>query len=326
MLQLHVTNIDYCRVSQILANHRLNAKITDSTIIIDNQEIPEKVVKAIFSNATITGVQNYLEEESEESNEEEVLEVKPTNPEIHTSKMLCRGEAYKLNSFDDYEGKVKECVIIIQNDYYNSLSDDTVALFCTTHYEERAPMYFSFKFTSKTMFNHSCNRLEFYDSCTFFVGRIKAINRNELGDYLGTMNNIFMDKLQPIIDFCLGLKRSRSVNMAQLQILSTVNIEDLLKISNSNDIVSDKVDQFLKFFEFDMSYNGMKYVKEAIIIAYNESDYNLEYLAQRISEEENIEASEILRLIVTRIKERFNLKITAVSISFIRLIERLVKG
>lgn len=258
--------------------------------------------------------------ESEEQNS-------TTKNEISESEIVYRGEVYKWGSirdYDDREGKIKECVIIIQNDYQNSASDDTIALFCTTHYEKRASISFSFQFTRGTMIDYSANRLELFEHCTFFVGRIKGINRKDLGEYLGTMNNMFMNTLQPTIDFCLGLKRSRTVNWAQLQILSTVKMEDLFKISESEVSDKRKVEEFLELFGFDMSFNGMEYVKDAILIASKLRDYRLEYLAETIAKEQNVDANEVLRLIVARIKENFHFK-KSPAISFIRLIDRLLK-
>ena len=433
MLRLLATDIDICRISKVLGKQRLKASITNSTIIIDTNEISDNVVDMLFANATIISAQNYqlddsdtgidVETNSEQENETTIVlpveevefistsepdaegdafvevpthdeveetnesftengnngtnEVKtvgeaevemptqevahdeessdetvdseyyvqdssdmleglgmdtelqnaPTNTKIPKSEMVYRGEVYKWGSIrddDDREGKIKECVIIIQNDYQNSASDDTIALFCTTHYEEHAPINFSFQFNEGTMYDHSAKRLESFDHCTFFVGRIKGIIRKQLGKYLGTMSNKFMNTLQPTIDFCLGLKRSRTVNWAQLQILSTVSMEDLFKISESEVSDKRKVEEFLELFGFDMSVNGMEYVKDSILIARKLGDYRLEFLAQIIAEKKNIEANEVLRLIVARIKENFHFK-KSPAISFIRLIERLLK-
>lgn len=430
MLQLLATDVDICRISKVLGRQRIKSSITNSTIIIETDEISDDVVDMLFANATIISAQNYRLKESEvgidteteskhddessielpaeqsetpdtsekdatgdafveipiqgvveisegvaEDGNNETSEVKavgeaevevptssiahgeelsdetidseyyvqeqgnllsefdietesedkPTQTRIPKSEMVYRGEVYKLGSVgSDREGKVKECAIIIQNDYQNSASDDTIALFCTTHYEERAPIHFSFQFNQGTMFDHSAKRLELFDHCTFFVGRIKGISRKQLGKYLGTMTYEFMNTLQPTIDFCLGLKRSRTVNWAQLQILSTVNMEDLFKISESEVSDKQKVDEFLELFGFDMSINGMQYVKDSILIARNLRDYRLEFLAETIAKKRQVDANEVLRLIVARIKEKFHFK-KSPAISFIRLIDRLLK-
>jgi len=257
----------------------------------------------------------------------EVEQQKSSRSKIPKSEMVYRGEVYKWGSIrnkDDGEGKIKECVIIIQNDYQMSASDDTIALFCTSHYEERAPIQFSFRLTEETMLDHSAKRLELFDYCTLFVGHIKGINRKQLGKYLGTMTDSFMNTLQPTIDFCLGLKRSRTVNWAQLQMLSTINMADLFVIAESKVSNSKKVSEFLKLFHFDMTQNGMEYVKKSILIATKLGDYRLEDLAEIIAKDEQVKADEVLRLIVERCKENFNFK-KSPAISFIRLIHKLLQ-
>lgn len=361
MLQLLVTEIDICRISKILGRQRLKSTITNSTIIIDNKEISKDVVDLLFENATIIGAQNYqlansdaVDETITESNAEEIEAIEIidageaekqgkdfeeslindydegktlTNRKVPESEMVYRGEVYKWGSIrddEDREGKIKECVIIIQNDYQNSASDDTIALFCTTHYEERAPIRSSFSLTEKTMVDYNVGRLKLFDYCTFFVGRIKGISRKQLGSYLGTMNSEFMNTLQPTIDYCLGLKRSRTVNWDQLQILSTVSMDELFKIAESKVSNEVKVEEFLELFGFDMSCKGVEYVKEAILIACKLDCYRLEDLAETIARRHGIDANEVLRLIVARIKENFHFK-KSPAISFVRLVDRLLK-
>lgn len=257
----------------------------------------------------------------------EVVQSESSRSKIPKSEMVYRGEVYQwgeVRDKEDGEGKIKECVIIIQNDYQMSASDDTIALFCTSHYEERTPTQFSFALTEGTMVDYSMNRLELFNGCTMFVGHIKGISRRQLGEYLGTMTYSFMNTLQPTIDFCLGLKRSRTVNWAQLQMLSTINMADMFAISESRISNSEKVTQFLKLFHFDITKNGMEYVKKSILVASKLGDYRLEDLAQIIAEKEQVEASEVLRLIVARIKENFHFK-KSPAISFIRLVDKLLR-
>lgn len=287
----------------------------------------EKVVES--SNDETIDSEYHVENSTNLVTQEDVEAEQPksSRSRIPESEMVYRGEVYKWGSIrddDDREGKIKECVIIIQNDYQMSASDDTIALFCTSHYEERAPIHFSFALTEGTMVDHNTNRLGLFDRCTMFVGHIKGISRKQLGEYLGTMNDSFMNTLQPTIDFCLGLKRSRTVNWAQLQILSTINMADLFAISDAKISNSEKVTEFLKLFNFDMTKNGMEYVKKAILVAYTMGDYRLEDLAQTIAKKEQVEAEEVLRLIVARIKENFQFR-KSPAISFIRLIDKLLR-
>ncbi|MBE6345470.1 MAG: hypothetical protein E7063_07305 [Spirochaetaceae bacterium] len=319
--------------------------VTNTPVVADAVK-SEEMAKNEFSTETPKSAVAYSDEPIEQSDETidseyhvenstdlvtqedvEVEQPKSSRSKIPKSEMVYRGEVYKWGSVrdkDDGEGKIKECVIIIQNDYQMSASDDTIALFCTSHYEERAPIQFSFALTEGTMVDHSVNRLELFDRCTMFVGHIKGISRKQLGKYLGTMTDSFMNTLQPTIDFCLGLKRSRTVNWAQLQMLSTIDMADMFAIAESKVSNSQKVTEFLKLFHFDMSQNGMEYVKKAILVASTLGDYRLEDLVQLIAKKEQVEASEVLRLIVARIKENFHFK-KSPAISFIRLIDKLLR-
>ncbi len=355
MLKLLARDVDICRVSKLLGKNRLKASITESSIIIDSDEITDEVIENLFKNATIFSAQNYhtsddatsmvTETKVQEQDiyvdvppqvaettfvtqaDVEVEKTKLSRSKIPKSEMVYRGEVYKWGSVrdkDDGEGRIKECVIIIQNDYQMSVSEDTIVLFCTSHYEERAPAEFSFALTEETITDYSSKRLKFFDHCTFFVGHIKGISRKQLGKYLGTMTDSFMNTLQPTIDFCLGLKRSRTVNWAQLQMLSTIDMADMFVIAKSKVSNSKKVTEFLKLFHFDMTKNGMEYVKKSILVASTLGDYRLEDLAQLIAKKEQVEAGEVLRLIVARIKENFHFK-KSPAISFIRLIDKLLR-
>ena len=73
-----------------------------------------------------------------------------------------------------------------------------------------------------------------------------------------------------------------------------------------------------------MSINGMQYVKDSILVARKLGDYRLEFLAEIVAEKRQVDANEVLRLIVARIKENFHFK-KSPAISFIRLIDRLLK-
>ncbi len=288
-------------------------------------------------NLSKVEVQEEAKEESEaemptkESEEafvySENVSIKSEEQKLPKLENVYRGEVYKYITIagNDREGKVKECVIIIQNDNENSQSEETIAVYCISDYKvQRNQMNFSFALTEKTMKDYNEETLGLYADSGLYVSHVMGVSRRKLGKYLGTMNDNFMNALQPKIDFCLGLKRTRDINYVQLKILSTINMEELFKISESKVSDEEKTQQFLELFGFDMSNNGMEYIKEAILIARHIDDYRLEDLIQGISKKYNVEAGEVLRTIVVRIKEKFNFKKSAAS-SFIRLIEGLLK-
>lgn len=161
----------------------------------------------------------------------------------------------------------------------------------------------------------------------------------------------FMEKIQEIIDISLGLQRreekayvdkivyrnvlvdtntpkeSKDLNMIQVQLLSLVDIKELLRIAQlrTSDIIKAK--KIISLFGFDMQKNGVQYLLKAILISPKKAYFNLETLCDSVAESEpGAERSEIKRLIVARIKEHFKLK-KSPTIDFIRLVNSfLIKG
>ncbi len=241
---------------------------------------------------------------------------------------LWRGQVFKWGSIrgsDEHDAAIKDCVIIIQNDYDNNASDETIALLCTSDFSKRSQLHYNFKLNSQTMNYCSPSRLLHFYNASLFTSRIIGINKSQLGRYLGTMKNTFMNTLQPSIDYCLGLKRSRNVDWVQLNILSRVDVSQLFDIAKSESTDEEKVDKYLELFGFDMSKKGIVYVKKAILKAFSMPDYRMEHLATAVSYSEHVDEKEVLRVIVARIKETFNMK-QSPALSFIRLVVCLLKG
>ena len=247
-------------------------------------------------------------------------------PEISDLDLLYRGEVYRWNSTKkDRDGNIiRECIIIIQTDLQNNLFETTIALLCTTNKDERAAIDFYFNFGYEVMPDYNVQRLKEYNNQTFYVSGLKEINRKEIGDYLGIFNNNFMDTLQSVVDSFLGLKRSRNISKFQIRILSRVDMDELLDIVDSCSRMEKKIVRCLEHFGFNMEANGMEYVKDAILIATGLPECKLDVLAQFVAEKDNVDASEVSRLIVARVKENFALK-NAHTMEFIRIIVSLLK-
>lgn len=258
-----------------------------------------------------------------------------------------RGEVYLCDFGENLEQELngKRYAIIIQNDDGNEHSPNTIVLPCTTQHKNNLPVHYIFRFSSENMVEYSNARVS--SKINVALGEnITTVSKSRLTNYLGTMTENFMDEhIQPIIDRSLALKRKtktvyvekdldsvqmakatyRDLNLTQIQLLSFVNIDELLLISKSSIKDSEKSYKILQLFGFDFSKNGVQYLLDAICIAPKSKYFNLETLSQKLSEtgEYTIEASEIQRLIVARVKERFKLK-KSPTIDFIRLVNRLL--
>ena len=104
---------------------------------------------------------------------------KSSNSKISESEMIYRGEVYRWGQVQEEKRNVKQCVIVIQNGDLNNLFDETIVLLCTTDYEQRALVNFSFQFDYEIMPDFNLQRIKDYSNKVFFVSRLKEIKRNE---------------------------------------------------------------------------------------------------------------------------------------------------
>ena len=261
----------------------------------------------------------------------------------------------------EYEQGGIRYAIIIQNDDGNEHSPNTIVLPCTTQHKDNLPVHYFFRFSSENMVDYSNAKVS--SKINVALGEaITTVSKSRLIKFLGTMIEDFMDEnIQPIIDRSLALKRKtetvtvskpevktviqtktvyvekdldavqmakatyRDLNLVQMQLLSFVDINELISISKTSAKDSEKAYKILQLFGFDFSKNGVQYLLDAICISPKSEYFNLETLSKKLSEtgKYTIDASEIQRLIVARVKERFRFK-KSPTIDFIRLVNRLL--
>lgn len=121
-------------------------------------------------------------------------------------------------------------------------------------------------------------------------------NMEEKG-YIETPQKVMVDPNEP--------KERKDVNMVQIRLLSFVDINELLKISQEHSTDEVKAEKILKLFGFDFNKKGVLYVLKAIIASPKDAYFNLETLSESVSKEESIDKEEVKRLIVARVKENF---------------------
>lgn len=276
-----------------------------------------------------------------------------------------RGQVYLCDFGEHFEHEQggKRYTIIIQNDAGNNYSPNTIVIPCTSQNKAELPVHHSFKFSPENMVDYSKEKVS--DKTNVALGEaVTTVSKSRLIDYLGTMTESFMDeKIQPIIDCSLALKRKnqivtvskpevktviqtktvyvekdldavqmdgatyRDLNLTQIQIklVSFVDINELMSISKISAGDRDKACKILQLFGFDLSQNGVQYLLDAICISPKSEYFNLETLSKKLYEtgEYTIDASEIQRLMVARVKERFRFK-KSPTVDFIRLVNRLL--
>lgn len=240
-----------------------------------------------------------------------------------------RAEVY-LCKFDkalEFEHSGNQYVIVIQNSSFNK-SSHTLVIPCVTQCISDLPVHHIFRFSPENMVNYSKARVS--QKTYFALGEyITPVHKSRLIKYLGTMTEDFMNKnIQPIIDLSLNLKREvvyRDLNLVQIQLLSFVDINELISISKMSLETREKAHKILQLFGFDYKHDGVQYLLDAICISKKLEYFNLEKLSNKLFEtgKYNIDAKEIQRLISARVKERFGFK-ESPTIDFIRLVKRFL--
>ncbi len=263
-----------------------------------------------------------------------------------------RGEVYLCDFGEPYgsEQGNKRYVIVVQNDDGNSHSPTTIVLSCTTKQKKRVPVHYHFVFSNENMIDYDVIRVGMEENVVM-AEQIRTVDKTRLRKFIGTMTPEFMNKMQEIIDISLNLQRQEKVitktekvyvdkpvyrdvpqfdtnapkerkdlNMVQVQLLSLIDVNELLKIAQARDSDKIKAEKILELFGFDMQRNGVQYLFKAILISPKDAYFNVETLCDSVAKSEhNVEKDEIKRLIVARIKEQFKFR-KSPTIDFIRLV------
>ena len=359
MIHIQGFGIDVKSIRCLLARNNLRARITSDEIFIYTNDVPSQVVQELIKLATIVTVKNYdkdILEDSfvqqpdfiQEQQQEEGKQVENVNAElaeanfektscesklvvIHNEEELkssrrkvYRGEVYELKAKESKTSQ-NQYVIILQNDSDNdALSDNVIAILCTTKHNEHSSFGISFRLSVENMQDYKERNTWGITNTNFVVSKVVGVERYRLGEFFGTLRKSFMRNLYSGISKDLGLEDlggARDLNWVQLELLRNVNMNDLFEISDSLATDEEKVDELLSIFGFDMNANGMNYLKQSILIAKDLVDYKLITLAKAI---DSYSAQKIEKTIIARVKENFKSK-TSPTMDFIRLIVRFLK-
>lgn len=266
-----------------------------------------------------------------------------------------RGEAYWCDLGTPYACEIGgfRPVIVVSKDEINQSDEGHCVLVvpCSTTIKKYTDR-FSFRFSDEVMQKESLQKLP--TRLTDLISEsIRVIDKSRLRQYIGTMNPEFMQRLQIVIDDALHLDRDvktivkqekvyvdrpvpkkemvdsdvpkerKDLNMVQVQLLSFVDINELLKISQSYSTDEIKAQRILELFGFDFKKNGVQYLLKVIITSPKDTYFNLETLSESVSRTESIDKEEIKRLIVARVKETFGFR-KAPTIDFIRLVNNFL--
>lgn len=273
-----------------------------------------------------------------------------------------RGEVYECD-FGTPHGSEQgflRYAIVIQNDFGNTHAPTTIVIACSTESKKDLPVHLNCTFSSTNMSDYDLNRVGTSEN-VIMAEQIRTVNKTRLRRYVGSLTPEFMKQIEEIVYISLGLKskekivekvvyvdkivekkvyvdkivplkeetdvkpqkEQRDINMVQVQLLSFVNINELIKISQSKSTDEIKAKKILELFNFDFTKKGVEYLLKAIIASPKTNYFNLETLSDIVSKEENDDKDEIKRLIVARVKENFGFR-KAPTIDFIRLINNFL--
>ena len=286
--------------------------------------------------------------EEKEKNEEKVIS-NPTN--ISSDQIISnftkfdkikRGEVYWCDFGIPYgheQGGLRPA-IIVQNDIGNLHSSTTIVIPCTTSKNKmyNRSFHHSFTFSPKTLIDFDFNKIKPTQN-VILVEQIRTIDKSRLTEYIGRIKPEIMPNIEEKINLCLYSKKNNNtkivfsppasseatikhtniINQVQQQLLSTVNLDKLCEISQSDSDINVKIENMLKLFGFNLNKNGMEYLAKAIDISLKNTYFTLETLSESVSKKTGVTQKTIERLIVARIKENFNLK-KAPTMDFIRLL------
>ena len=337
MLQLQVKDIDICRISQILVKHNIKASISNSQITLDG-DISDELLTQICgdSEMEIKAIQNFASEEASDIQ----MPIFVQQPEFDLLYPKVKfGELYLCDFGDPYEheqGFIRYA-IVVQNDFGNEVSPVTIVVPCTTQTKKVISSSYCTTFSSDNMVDYDINRVGTRENA-IKIEQIRSVDKTRLRKYLGTLRPELMSKIMEKINKTIHLDEDsnnedykkisrknepiryrKDINMVQIQLLSRVDIKKLIEISENSFEDEIKVEKILELFGFNFTQKGVKLLAKAILASPKDDYFNLETLAEIVSQDEVISREEIKRLIVARVKETLGFS-KAPTIDFIRLI------
>lgn len=111
-----------------------------------------------------------------------------------------RGQIWWYKAGTSFDGSIQgksRPVIIMSNDFANEYSSVLLAIPCTTSIKKNMPTHLSFEMYNVTN--------------TALAENLMSINIDKIGDYIGTVDDVLLKKLEEIMQIALGLNISNLV-------------------------------------------------------------------------------------------------------------------
>lgn len=196
MLQLKVKDIDFARLSKILAKYEIKASISKDSVLLDGN-ISNELIEELCQDLQILNINNF---EADAPKLEE-------NPQIIFSTVR-KGEVYLCDLGTPYGCEIGGCrpVIIVSHNRISTNPTCTIVTVipCTTSVYAH-PTQLNFEFSPETMDNYSKNWITHTRPTSALTNQMRSIEKARFIRYLGKMNNEFMAKLQKVMEYSLDL-------------------------------------------------------------------------------------------------------------------------
>ena len=362
MLQLQTKEADISRISKVLVKHRVKASIANQVITLDgeiSEELLSKLYSEIgistvqnykgeSNSSKIIPIQSRNEHPQLNEEEQNLADEKNKKYDLLYSEVK-RGEIYWCDFGEPYgsEQGYRRPALVIQNDVGNKYSNTTIVVPITTRIKKLNSADYVCILNKANVLDYNPKLIRSEPMNMLFY-QIRTVDKSRLRKYMCTLHPKFMEILQEKIDVSLSLDRDlkpaenkensqenvdksvffssyngpKDVNIVQIKLLSLVNINDLIKISQSSDTRESKTLSILELFGFDFKKNGVNYLIDAINTSLEKEVYTLETLCESISNNNGIPKDEIHRVIVARVKEQFSsVSKKAPTMDFIRLVK-----
>lgn len=330
-------NFDILQLVFSLAKYNLQATVTESQIVLENESIPNEVLESILSLVKTPIIKNFRTDSSE-TNLMQLSEKIPTN-ELKIKKSTNDTIASTNVSFDlkfrnpnpgtvfladfgepyGHEIGFERPVIVLWT--FNSKS---LIIPCTTNLNKLDGSF------DISLARQNFKQVSLYYEKNFIpktslalINQLRVIDQTRLRHELGTLNNNVFNDIKTNIETYFSFNISDLSSFKQDSLGSTNEVEKSEIVESPNDDYNEKIDHILNSFGFDLKVKGTEYLKDAIVSSLDFDTFNLETLCQVISSKTGVSKTEIERLIVARYKENFNKKFK--SIDFIRLVRTILK-
>ena len=356
MLQIRTREeIDIFQMSKLLVKYNITAHISNQDIVLDGN-ISDELLIMLQNSIKIVSVQNYTD-----SDNTDVIKMPDSVPiiqdddkkdkKVHHQKQILSpqiikkydlkypfvepGEVYWCDFGVPYEHEIgyMRPAIILKN--LNNLSLPLAFVIPVTCTEINSEFAIKLNCFDEIIYNSNNHLSKEY--AFIVLEQMRVIDKSRLREFIGTISNQVNESIEEFLIKLWDLYPNKNLvsinqklsqqylnlNIRQIELLSMVNIPEMIEINKANYTNKVKAEKFLKLFGFNINAVEVQYIYQAIIIASKTQNYTFNKLCELIANDSKYSKIEIERFINSGLKKQFNFK-HSFAIDFIRLINNFL--